>query len=76
MILIPCLLLACFTPGYLFPQMAARISAKRRKGDKSDTEKQPEQSNSQQPVTSGDDSAKEKPASTGGVLEPATKTET
>ncbi|KAK3389297.1 RTA1 like protein-domain-containing protein [Podospora didyma] len=28
MILIPCILLAVFPPGFLFPQMAARISAK------------------------------------------------
>ncbi|KAK3324575.1 RTA1 like protein-domain-containing protein [Cercophora scortea] len=32
MILIPCLLLAAFPPGYLFPQMAARMSARGRRG--------------------------------------------
>jgi hypothetical protein len=32
MILIACVLLACFPPGILFPQMAARMSARARKG--------------------------------------------
>lgn len=31
MILIACVLLACFPPGILFPQMAARMSARGRK---------------------------------------------
>ncbi|KAK1826175.1 RTA1 like protein-domain-containing protein [Podospora conica] len=32
MILVACVLLACFPPGILFPQMAARMSARGRKG--------------------------------------------
>ena len=32
MVLIPCILLAAFPPGFLFPQMAARMSANRRDG--------------------------------------------
>lgn len=46
MVLIPCILLAVFPPGILFPQMAARMSApgrvglRRKEGDKSDAEKQ------------------------------------
>ncbi|KAK3687778.1 RTA1 like protein-domain-containing protein [Podospora appendiculata] len=32
MILIPCLLLAAFPPGFLFPQMATRMSARGRRG--------------------------------------------
>lgn len=77
MILIPCILLAVFAPGLLFPQMAARMSATgriglKRKGDKSGTEKQPsppEGLANQQHATSGDESAPsearatEKPAS-------------
>ncbi len=31
MVLIPCVLLAVFPPGFLFPQMAARMSAKGRR---------------------------------------------
>lgn len=34
MILIACVLLACFPPGILFPQMAARMSAREREGGK------------------------------------------
>jgi len=30
MVLIPCILLAAFPPGLLFPQMAARMSANKR----------------------------------------------
>jgi hypothetical protein len=46
MVLIPCLLLAFFSPGILFSQMAARMSAPGRigpghkDGNKSDPEKQ------------------------------------
>ena len=32
MILIACVLLACFPPGILFPQMAARMSVRGGKG--------------------------------------------
>jgi hypothetical protein len=65
MILIPCLLLAIFAPGYLFPQMAARMSApgrvglKRKNGEQGVAEKpsQPGVLGTQQPTTSGDESA-------------------
>lgn len=66
MVLIPCLLLAIFAPGYLFPQMAARMSApgrvglKRKDGEQTDdAEKkaQPGALGGQQPTTSGDESA-------------------
>jgi hypothetical protein len=65
MVLIPCILLAVFAPGLLFPQMAARMSATGRvglkgKGEKSDAEKQPSAPEglvSQQHATSGDESA-------------------
>lgn len=65
MVLIPCLLLAFFAPGYLFPQMAARMSApgrvglKRKDGEQIDAEKQaqPGVLGGQQPTTSGDESA-------------------
>ena len=66
MVLIPCILLAVFAPGLLFPQMAARMSATGRvglkpKGEKSDAETQrssaPEGLVSQQHATSGDESA-------------------
>lgn len=64
MVLIPCILLAVFPPGVLFPQMAARMSApgriglRRKDGDKSDPEKQsqPEGQGSQTRVASGDES--------------------
>lgn len=57
MVLIPCILLACFSPGYLFPQMAARMSAP-KSAQKSDAEKQvqPEGHESQQQTASGDES--------------------
>ena len=65
MVLIPCLLLAIFAPGYLFPQMAARMSApgrvglKRKDGEQTDVEKQsqPGVLGGPQPTTSGDESA-------------------
>jgi hypothetical protein len=62
MVLIPCLLLASFPPGNLFPQMAARMAAPRvKKEKKSDAEKQTTQTQSsgkdgQQQTTSGDES--------------------
>ena len=34
MILIPCVLLAAFPPGILFPQMAARMSSRGRVGSR------------------------------------------
>ncbi|KAL1835440.1 hypothetical protein VTJ49DRAFT_6706 [Mycothermus thermophilus] len=40
MVLIPCILLATFAPGYLFPQMAARMSAHKGKGTRDGEEKQ------------------------------------
>jgi hypothetical protein len=63
MVLIPCILLAVFSPGILFPQMAARMSAPRRsgwrrkEGEKGDAEKQthPEGHGSQHQVASGDE---------------------
>lgn len=65
MVLIPCLLLAIFAPGYLFPQMAARMSApgrvglKRNDGEQGHAEKptQPGVLGGPQPPTSGDESA-------------------
>ncbi|KAJ4289500.1 hypothetical protein N0V88_006982 [Collariella sp. IMI 366227] len=58
MILIPCVLLACFQPGFLFPQMAVRMATKRKNGDKSDAEKQshPEAPESLRQPMSGDES--------------------
>ncbi|KAL2131407.1 hypothetical protein VTI74DRAFT_5140 [Chaetomium olivicolor] len=58
MVLIPCILLACFQPGFLFPQMAARMAARRKDGDKNDAEKQsqPETSESLRQAASGDES--------------------
>jgi len=65
MVLIACLLLACFPPGILFPQMAARMAArpswswlsKRKKDHQVDIEQQsqPEQG-SQKHTFSGDES--------------------
>ncbi|KAK3307289.1 RTA1 like protein-domain-containing protein [Chaetomium strumarium] len=77
MVLIPCLLLAFFSPGILFPQMAARMSGPGRigpghkDGNKSNPEKQsqPEGHEGRQHVASGDESppseihAKETPTS-------------
>jgi hypothetical protein len=87
MVLIPCILLAVFAPGYLFPQMAARMSApgrvglSRAKGGKTEAEKQSQAEGlrGQQLTTSGDESAvgeeraKEQPASTTAVVEPSSK---
>ncbi|KAK4154524.1 RTA1 like protein-domain-containing protein [Chaetomidium leptoderma] len=87
MVLIPCLLLAFFPPGILFPQMAARMSApgrvglRRKGGEKSDAERQTpaDGHESQQQAVSGDESApsdgqvKEKPAATPAVVEPTSK---
>lgn len=58
MILIPCILLACFQPGFLFPQMAARMANRRKDADKSDAEKQsqPEATESLRQPMSGDES--------------------
>ncbi|KAK4248309.1 RTA-like protein [Corynascus novoguineensis] len=80
MVLIPCILLAAFAPGYLFPQMATRMSVPRQVGlfRKRPSEKppQPENSSSQQQVTSGDESVlsegrkKEQSAPTSTVVEP------
>jgi hypothetical protein len=74
MILIPCLLLAAFPAGALFPQMATRMSApgrvglNRSEGDKSNAEKQsqPGRQESHGQAASGDESgtSKEKPATT------------
>ncbi|KAK4126428.1 RTA1-domain-containing protein [Parathielavia appendiculata] len=65
MVLIPCILLAVFSPGRLFPQMAARMSAsgrtglRRRGGEKGDVGKQTQSEGhaSQQQVVSGNESA-------------------
>jgi hypothetical protein len=66
MVLIPCILLAVFSPGILFPQMAARMSAPRRSGSgrnwkwgkKGDPEKQTQSEGhgSNHQVVSGDES--------------------
>lgn len=64
MILIPCILLAVFPPGLLFPQMATRMSGPgrvgrpSREGDKGDTEKrsQPGGQENHKQVASGDES--------------------
>ncbi|KAK4098292.1 RTA-like protein [Parathielavia hyrcaniae] len=87
MVLIPCMLLAVFSPGRLFPQMAARMSApgrtrsSRKGGEKGDAEKQTQSEGhaSPQHVVSGDESAageamvKEQPASKSVVVEPEGK---
>lgn len=63
MVLIPCILLAVFPPGILFPQMAARMSAPgraahgREEGDKNDSEKQsqPDAQDNQKQAASGEE---------------------
>ena len=68
MVLIPCILLAAFPPGILFPQMAARMSAPSpaKGGEKSDVEKQTqsEGQKSQQQIVSGDESGPSEPTAT------------
>lgn len=73
MILIPCLLLASFPPGILFPQMAARMSASGRteSGEKGDPEKQVHGHGGQQQTASGDESG---PSEATVVAEPAATT--
>ncbi len=64
MVLIPCLLLATFPPGKLFPQMAARMAAPRVKkekhgqgvAEKPTTQTQSSGKEGQQQTTSGDES--------------------
>ncbi|KAL2267289.1 hypothetical protein VTJ83DRAFT_4566 [Remersonia thermophila] len=80
MVLIPFILLAIFSPGYFFPQMAARMSARKGRGT-SDSEKHAGSppAESEKPgghhntTTSGDETS---PASETLVVEPASvKTE-
>ena len=80
MVLIPCILLAAFPPGILFPQMAARMSAP-SPAKSGDVEKQTqsEGQKSQQQVVSGDESgpseatATDKSAAPLAVVEPKDK---
>ncbi|GAB1319612.1 hypothetical protein MFIFM68171_09822 [Madurella fahalii] len=78
MVLIPCILLAVFPPGILFPQMAARMSAPgriglRRKDDEKgghEKQTQPKGQENQTRVASGDESgATEGHASNGASAE-------
>ncbi|SPQ25445.1 505f3e0a-8005-46ca-be49-b987d1fac54f [Thermothielavioides terrestris] len=81
MVLIPCLLLASFSPGILFPQMSARMSARSKPQDSkgNDVEKPPQpESTRSQPQASGDesgpnqapDTTEANPVSKSGTIEP------
>ncbi|KAL2177700.1 RTA-like protein [Thermothelomyces heterothallicus CBS 202.75] len=80
MVLIPCILLAVFAPGYLFPQMAARMSSpgRVRLFSKRESEKppQPKDLAGQQQAVNGTETGlnqeqtKEQPTSTSTTVEP------